>query len=61
MKKILAFAGSNSSTSINYKLVSHIASQLKDYEEKTVRLTDYELPLFSEDLGKSVGYRSMLK
>ena len=61
MKKILAFAGSNSSTSINHKLVSFVASQITDHEVKTIRLADYPLPIFSEDLEKESGYPKSLK
>jgi len=56
MKKIVAFAGSNSSTSINGKLVEFAASEIKNHEVKLVRLTDYPLAIFSEDLEKEKGY-----
>ncbi|MCW9036280.1 NAD(P)H-dependent oxidoreductase [Altibacter sp.] len=56
MKKILAFAGSNSSTSINHELVLFAASQIADYQVKVIRLTDYNLALFSEDIEKQDGY-----
>ncbi len=61
MKKIVAFAGSNSSTSINHKLVTFAASQIEDYDVKVIKLTDYELPMFSEDLEKEQGFSSNLR
>lgn len=61
MKKIIAFAGSNSSTSINHKLVSFVASELGDHDINVLRLTDYPLPIFGEDLEKVEGYPSNLE
>ena len=52
--KILAFAGSNSSTSINHQLVEFMASKMTT-EVEIIRLTDYELPLYSEDYEKENG------
>jgi NAD(P)H-dependent FMN reductase len=61
MKKILAFAGSNSSTSINHKLVQFAASQINSHEVKIIKLRDYPLEIFSEDLEKESGYSVNLK
>lgn len=47
--KILAFAGSNSSTSINKKLVTHTASFFDNHSVEILDLNDYEMPLFSVD------------
>lgn len=52
MKPILAFAGSNSSTSINHTLVSYVADQIKDHQVELLKLTDYEMPMYSEDVEK---------
>jgi len=52
MKNILAFSSSNSSTSINQKLVTYAASQLKEVEAKVLDLRNYEMPIYSEDLEK---------
>ncbi|MEW7290522.1 NADPH-dependent FMN reductase [Aquimarina sp. 2304DJ70-9] len=49
MKKILAFSGSNSSTSINHKLVEFVASEIKDHEVKVINLVNYPMPMYSED------------
>ncbi|WP_347372710.1 NAD(P)H-dependent oxidoreductase [Aequorivita sp. Q41] len=61
MKKILFFAGSNSSTSINHKLVSFAALQLVGYNTQTIKLTDYDLPIFSEDIEREKGFSVNLK
>lgn len=61
MTKILAFAGSNSSTSINHDLVSLVASKLVDSEVTLIKLTDYPLPIFGEDLEKDAGYPEELE
>ncbi len=53
MKKILAFSGSNSSTSINHKLVEFVASEIKDHEVKVVNLVNYSMPMYSEDEEKN--------
>jgi len=53
--KILAFAASNSSKSINNYLVSYAASQLQEAEIEILNLNDYELPLYSEDREHELG------
>jgi len=56
MKKILCFAGSNSSLSINHKLVAFAASQISGSEIKLIRLTDYNFPMYSEDIEREKGF-----
>ena len=56
MKKILAFAGSNSSTSINHQFLTHIANWIQGHEMKIIRLTEFEIPMFSVDLQKERGF-----
>ncbi len=54
MEKILAFAGSNSSQSINHHLLEYIQKHhLPEMEILTIR--DWDLPLFGEDLEKRIG------
>ena len=48
-KKIIAFAGSNSSISINKKLVDYAVAQLGDYDIELLDLNDFEMPILSED------------
>ena len=49
MKKIIAFAGSNSSTSINKQLATYAASLVEGAEVKVLDLNDFELPLYGMD------------
>ncbi len=55
MKKILAFAGSNSSTSINFHLLTHVANRIQGHKVKIQDFTQYELPLYSADREKERG------
>lgn len=61
MKKILVFAGSNSSRSKNHKLVVFAASQVAGHNVEIIKLTDYALPLFSEDVEREEGYSVNLR
>lgn len=61
MKKVIAFAGSNSSRSINHVLINFAASHISNSDTRVIKLTDYELPMFSEDLERSEGYSLPLK
>ncbi len=60
MKKILAFAGSNSSTSINHKLVDFVVSQIKGHETRVINLINYPMPMYSEDEEKNNGFPGMI-
>src|SRR5690606_34836231 len=53
--KIVGFAGSNSSTSINKKLVTYVTSLFSNAEVEILDLNDYELPLFGVDIEKEIG------
>ncbi|MDQ7917822.1 NAD(P)H-dependent oxidoreductase [Mesonia sp. MT50] len=55
MGKILVFAGSSSSISINHALVTSVANQIVDHEVEIIRLTDFELPVYSYDIEKNEG------
>ena len=54
--KVLAFAASSSSKSINQQLVSYAASKLENAEVELLNINDYELPLFSEDKENELGH-----
>jgi NAD(P)H-dependent FMN reductase len=56
MKKILAFAGSNSSTSINHQLIQFAASKVVGHQVKVIALSDFPLPMYSEDQEREKGY-----
>ena len=49
MKTILAFAGSNSSTSINKQLVQYAVDSLNHVDATVHDLRDYALPIYSID------------
>ena len=59
--KILAFAATSSSKSINKQLVSYAASQLDNAETELLDINDYELPLFSEDREAELGQPALAK
>jgi len=60
MAKILAFAGSNSSTSINYKLVKHTCTLITGHEVRTLNLANYPFPMYSMDVEQDKGYSNSL-
>ncbi|WP_293265039.1 NAD(P)H-dependent oxidoreductase [Neptunomonas sp.] len=53
--KVLAFAASSSTTSINKRLVTYATTLMASAEIEILDLNDYELPLFSEDKEKVLG------
>lgn len=55
MKKVLGFAASTSSKSINKALVAYTLGLLDNCQVKLIDLNDFALPVFSEDLEK-LGY-----
>jgi NAD(P)H-dependent FMN reductase len=50
MKKILAFAGSNSKTSINKQLATYAVSKVNNVSYDVADLNDYQLPIFSLEI-----------
>ena len=59
--KILAFAATSSSKSINNQLVKYAASKLDGVTVETLNINDYELPLFSEDKEIELGQPALAK
>ena len=57
---ILAFAGSNSSTSINYKLVRYTAGLIDGKEVQILNMANFPFPLYSEDVEKTKGFSNSL-
>ncbi|GGE20379.1 NADPH-dependent FMN reductase [Psychroflexus salis] len=55
MKKILAFTGSNSSTSINAKLLNYVLNRVSQHEVLQIELSNYNVPIYSEDIEKNNG------
>ena len=59
MKKIIAFAGSSSKTSINKQLVTYAANQFENASVEVLDLNDYEMPVFSVDKEKENGIHKL--
>ena len=53
--RILGLAGSNSSSSINKRLVTYVLTQMPADEKIILDLNDYEMPLYSIDREKGGG------
>ncbi|MEZ4811850.1 MAG: NAD(P)H-dependent oxidoreductase [Allomuricauda sp.] len=60
MAEILAFAGSNSSTSINYRLVRYTASLLHGHHVQLLDMAHCPFPIYSEDDEKQKGFSNSL-
>jgi len=60
MSTILAFAGSNSSTSINHQLVTYLTTQLKETSFELFKLSDMDLIVYSEDEQRDNGFPSSI-
>ena len=56
MKKILAFTGSNSTNSLNHKLLKYASSLIKNNEVNVIDLNDYNAPMYSIQLQKENGF-----
>jgi len=59
--KLIAFAASSSTQSINKKLVTYAASLLEGAEVEILDLNDFELPLFSLDREEQLGQPDLAK
>ena len=59
MKKIIAFAGSSSKTSINKQLVTYVANKFENATVEVLDLNEYEMPVFSVDKEKENGIHSL--
>lgn len=53
--KILAFAGSISSDSLNQKLVTYATTFFPNEEIEILDMNDYQMPMFSSDKEKEIG------
>jgi chromate reductase len=60
MASILAFAGSNSSKSINYELVKFTINKIQKHKTDSLNLANYPFPMFSVDLEEKEGYSNSL-
>ncbi|MBK0368884.1 NADPH-dependent FMN reductase [Flavobacterium agrisoli] len=59
MKKIIAFGGSNSLSSINKKLATYASSLVENATVEVLDLNDFEMPLFGVDLEKEIGQHNL--
>ncbi|KXF83329.1 NADPH-dependent FMN reductase [Enterovibrio coralii] len=59
--KLLAFAASSSSQSINKALVTYAASLVEGAEVEVLDINDYEMPLFSSDREAELGQPEQAK
>ena len=53
--KILAFAASNSTQSINRQLLNYASTLIEDVDIETLDINDYEMPLYSSDREQADG------
>ncbi|MGB5820536.1 MAG: NAD(P)H-dependent oxidoreductase [Saonia sp.] len=60
MATILAFAGSNSSSSINLKLVKHTASLIKEHRIQLLNMVNFPFPMYSLDYERENGFSNSL-
>ena len=60
MAQILAFAGSNSSTSINFQLVDYTAGLISDHEVRLLNMAHFPITMYSADTEKEEGFPEML-
>ena len=59
--KLLAFAASSSSTSINKQLARYAASLVEGADIEILDLNDFEMPIFSEDKEREIGQPEQAK
>ena len=55
VKKLLAFAASNSSNSINQALLSYAVEKMGDHDVSFLDIRDYPLPIYGKDLEAGQG------
>ncbi|GLB52361.1 FMN reductase [Neptunitalea chrysea] len=60
MEKIIAFAGSNSSKSINFQLVKYTVSLIEGLSVDTLDMSEMPFPIYSEDEERKEGFKNAL-
>ena len=60
MATIIAFAGSNSSNSINYQLVKHTVSLVEGHDIQLINMSKMPFPMYSADYEKEHGFSNSL-
>ena len=61
MKRVIALAGSNSSTSINKQLVEYAGTLLESVQVEVLDLNDFEMPIYSSDRESADGHPQKAK
>ncbi|WGK64072.1 NADPH-dependent FMN reductase [Croceiramulus getboli] len=56
MPRIIAFAGSNSSSSINQIWVRYLSGSISSIDVELIQLTDFDIPMYSIDLENKSGF-----
>ena len=59
--KVIAFGASSSSTSINKALATYAAHQIEGADVTVLNITDYDVPMYSEDKEKETGIPAAAK
>ena len=57
---ILAFAGSNSTQSINYQLIRQTAQMIEGREVQLLNMANFPFPMYSQDYEKEKGFSNSL-
>ncbi len=60
MAAVLAFAGSNSSSSINFSLVKHTVSLIQGQDIELINMASITFPMYGEDREKQLGFPEAL-
>ncbi|NAS13058.1 NADPH-dependent FMN reductase [Poritiphilus flavus] len=60
MATILAFAGSNSSNSVNFKLVKYTATLVDPHQVQLLNMANFPFPMYSMDYEKEKGFSNSL-
>ena len=60
MAQILAFAGSNSSSSINFKMVKYTTDLIEGHGIELLNMVNYPFPMYSEDLEREKGFSQFI-
>jgi NAD(P)H-dependent FMN reductase len=60
MAALLALAGSNSATSINFRLVKYTAGLIRGKEVQLLNMANYPFPMYSEDNEREMSFSNSL-
>ena len=58
MTPILTITGSNSSTLINHQFITYTAKSIKGHKVRVLDMSEFNFPIFSEDLEKEPGFEN---